>query len=234
MAKDDLTTATRTVEHPAPGLLTGSPSRRLFLKSLGLAAGAAAVVPALASAQTATDPGLAPNPGNAVDGLEVLGRGARKIQLTINGSTRPLNVEPRTTLLDALRDDAGLTGAKMVCDRGSCGACSVLIDGVATCSCMTLADDCVGKEVTTIEGIAADPRFAPMIDAFADHDAAQCGYCIPGFVVRAAEVYLSPTAPTTAAGVRDELAGNLCRCGTYTMLFRAMADAIAHRPDGGA
>lgn len=88
----------------------------------------------------------------------------------------------------------------------------------------------MGKQVTTIEGIAADPRFAPMIDAFAEHDAAQCGYCIPGFVVRAAEVYLSPVAPTTPEGVREALAGNLCRCGTYTMLFRAMADAIAKRP----
>jgi xanthine dehydrogenase YagT iron-sulfur-binding subunit len=148
----------------------------------------------------------------------------------INGEKRALTVEPRTTLLDALRDRAGLTGSKEVCSRGSCGCCTVLLDGKAVYSCMMLALDAVGHEVWTVEGIAASPKFKPLLDAYAAHDGAQCGFCIPGFVTRSAELFAAGQLATEEA-IREGLAGNLCRCGTYTKIFEA---CLAAGAKGGA
>jgi len=198
-------------------------SRRGFLKGMGLAAGAAVaaggVLPSKVHAQQSDEEPKIP-------GLRELGRGEREITLRINGQERRVTVEPRTTLLDALRLPLDMTGAKQVCDRGACGACSVLLDGRAVNSCLYLAIDAVGHEVTTAEGISADPRFAPLVDSFCDHDAAQCGYCIPGFLVRGADLMLNQ--PSLSPGeVKRALSGNLCRCGTHVMIHDAVAEVVA-------
>lgn len=187
------------------------PSRRQFLKGMGLAAGAVAIAPDLASAQ-----GAPPD-----EGFVELGRDAQEIKLRINGEARTVKVEPRATLLDVLREKADLTGAKEICDRGACGGCSVLVNGQTAASCMMLAIDAQDLEITTVEGIARDPKFAPLIDAYCECDAAQCGYCIPGFVVKSAELLTLNPSPTREQ-IQDGLSGNICRCGTYTMIFDAV------------
>jgi xanthine dehydrogenase YagT iron-sulfur-binding subunit len=187
-------------------------SRRGFLKGVGLAAGATAVLPNLSFAE---------GESQATAGLKELGRGAREITLTVNGLPNKITVEPRTTLLEALRTKLDLTGSKEICDRGSCGGCTVLFDGKAVTGCMTLAIDAVGHEIVTAEGIGKDPKFAPLIEAFCEHDAAQCGYCIPGILVRSAALLKEIPSPT-AEQVREGLAGNLCRCGTYSKIFDAV------------
>ncbi len=195
-------------------------SRRSFLKGVGLAAGAVVLAPGTSEAQDAS-------PASAVSppGLEELGRATQTATLRVNGVSRTVLVEPRATLLDTLRMQLGLTGAKPVCDRGSCGACTVLLNGTAVYSCLQLAMECEGDEITTVEGIAADPKFAGLVNSYCEHDAAQCGYCIPGFVVRSAEVVAKGGYPGTPEGVREALAGNTCRCGAYSMIFEAVAAA---------
>jgi aerobic-type carbon monoxide dehydrogenase small subunit (CoxS/CutS family) len=199
--------------------VSGGASRRDFLKGVGLAAGATALLPALAEGQ-----GAAPLP--ATPGLEELGAGARSITLKVNGVARQVTVEPRTTLLDALRIKLALTGSKEICDRGACGGCTVLLDGEAINSCLALAIDAVGSEITTIEGVSADPRYATLIESFCEHDAAQCGYCIPGFVVRSAAMLKATPSPTDAQ-IREGLTGNICRCGAYSMIFDAVKACAA-------
>lgn len=198
-----------------PRLLASPQSRRSFLKGVGLAAGATAVLPTVGRSQEAAAA------AEEIPGLKILGRGGQAITLRVNGATHSLTVEPRTTLVEALREKLGLTGSKEVCDRGTCGCCTVLLDGKSVVSCLMLAIDAVGHEVTTVEGIAADPKHAPLIEAYCDNDAAQCGYCIPGFVVRSAALLDEVPSPT-AEQVRHGLSGNICRCGTYTKIFEAM------------
>jgi aerobic-type carbon monoxide dehydrogenase small subunit (CoxS/CutS family) len=167
----------------------------------------------------------APAAAASPPGLEELGRAAHPVTLKVNGASKTLQVEPRATLLDTLRMQLGLTGAKPVCDRGSCGACTVLLNGTAVYSCLQLAIECDGDDITTVEGIAADPKFAGLVNSYCDHDAAQCGYCSPGFVVRSAEVVAKGGYAATPEGVREALAGNTCRCGAYSMIFEAVAKA---------
>jgi len=167
----------------------------------------------------------APAAAASPPGLQELGRGAQAVTLKVNGASKTVQVEPRATLLDTLRMQLGLTGAKPVCDRGSCGACTVLLNGTAVYSCMQLTMECEGDEITTVEGIAADPKYAGLVNDYCEHDAAQCGYCIPGFVVRSAEVVAKGGYPSTPEGVREALAGNTCRCGAYSMIFEAVATA---------
>ena len=196
-------------------------TRRGFLKGVGVAAAATAVLPAMAQE------GAAPaDKTPAVPGLKELGREARTITLRINGKPRELRVEPRTTLLEALREGADLTGSKQICDRGACGGCTVMLGDRTVNSCMALAIDAVGHEVTTIEGIAADPAYANVIEAYCDNDAAQCGFCIPGFVVSTCALLKANPKPDDAA-IAAGLAGNLCRCGTHEMIRRAVHDAAA-------
>src|SRR5690606_49396 len=147
-----------------------------------------------------------------------------KIALQINGARHQVDVEPRTTLLDALRDQLGLTGPKQICDRGACGGCTVLMDNRSVCSCMMLAVETQGHSITTIEGIAADPVAAPLIDSFCTHDGAQCGFCIPGIVTRSKAMLDENPAPDAQA-IRAGLAGNICRCGTYTKIFDSILAA---------
>ncbi|MCB2154774.1 (2Fe-2S)-binding protein [bacterium] len=185
---------------------------------MGLAAGAVAVWPTTVTAQESKE-----SPG-----FKELGRKKQSISLTINGKAHKVDVEPRSTLLDVLRETLDMTGSKEVCNRGACSACTVLLDGVAVSSCMTLAMDAQGHDVVTIEGLAADPRYKYIIDAFVEHDAAQCGYCIPGFVVRTAD-FLEQVPSPDAEQIREGLAGNLCRCGTYSKIFAAVEAAAAKK-----
>ncbi len=204
------------------GLLDARQSRRAFLKSIGVAG---AVVAMPGAALRAGDENAGKTTGEAgVEGLRELGEGSFTIAVTINGEQQHIGVSARTTLLEMLRDHKGLTGSKEVCSRGSCGACSVLLDGVAVNACMIPASDVDGRSVTTIEGIAADPAHAGLIDSFCTHDGAQCGFCIPGFVVRSAAL-LSETPSPTMEEIKSGLAGNLCRCGTYPKIFESVAAA---------
>ncbi|MCC7392747.1 (2Fe-2S)-binding protein [Candidatus Sumerlaeota bacterium] len=187
-------------------------SRRGFLKGVGVASAATVILPSV---------GFAQDDKAGTPGLKEIGSGPLEITLKVNGEARKVSVEPRTTLLDALREKLSLTGAKEICDRGSCGGCTVLVDGRSQAGCMTLAIDMQGKEIVTAEGIGKDPKFAPLVDAFCEHDAAQCGFCIPGILVRSAAMLMENPTPTSLQ-IREGLAGNICRCGTYSKIFDAV------------
>lgn len=142
------------------------------------------------------------------------------IQLTVNGRTHTLSVEPRRTLLDALREDLHLTGAKPGCNMGQCGACTVLLDGEAVYSCLVLAIECQHQAITTIEGLARDDQLDPVQQAFIDHDALQCGFCTPGQVLALKSLLLRDPHPDDDA-IERAMAGNLCRCGAYPKILAA-------------
>jgi xanthine dehydrogenase YagT iron-sulfur-binding subunit len=146
--------------------------------------------------------------------VEVHGPGKVPVQLTVNGKTLQAQLEPRVTLLDALRDNFNLTGAKRVCDRGACGACTVLMDGKTVYACTVLAIDAQGTKITTIEGLTEGEALTPVMQAFVDHDAQQCGFCTPGFIV-ATMKFLEQHPSPNADDIRRGLSGNYCRCGTY-------------------
>jgi aerobic-type carbon monoxide dehydrogenase small subunit (CoxS/CutS family) len=144
------------------------------------------------------------------------------VTLSVNGQDLELSIEPRTSLLSALRDVARppLTGSKLVCDGGNCGACTVIVDGRPAASCMLLAVDAVGREVRTIEGLGTPEKMSDLQQAFCDHDGMMCGFCTPGMVVAlTAELERNPRADE--AELRAACAGNLCRCGTYPQVFEA-------------
>ncbi len=186
-------------------------SRRGFLKGIGGGfIGSAAVGTGLLGEQAAA----------AVTGPPTMS-GPQRITLHINGTQRQLDVEPRTTLLEALRDRLQLTGSKEVCDRGQCGACTVLIDGVAVLACMTLAADVGQREVTTVEGLAPEGQMNDLQQAFVAQDALMCGFCTPGFVM-AGEALLRTNPTPTADEIRMGVSGNVCRCGTYPKVFEAI------------
>jgi len=134
--------------------------------------------------------------------------------LNVNGRQYDLVIEPHWTLQRTLQYKLGLTGAKQMCDRGVCGSCTVIIDGRAVLSCTTLAVECPGKKIETVEGIAADPKWRPLIQSYCKWDAMQCGYCTPGFVV-SAKAFLEKNPDPTEEEARKALAGNICCCGTY-------------------
>jgi xanthine dehydrogenase YagT iron-sulfur-binding subunit len=148
------------------------------------------------------------------------------LDFTVNGSRRRLAVDPRTSLLDALRDHLGLTGAKKGCDHGQCGACTVHLDGRRVASCLTMAVQAAGRDVTTIEGLAgADGALHPMQQAFIDHDAFQCGYCTPGQICSAAGL-LAEGRAKSAEEIRELMSGNICRCGAYPNIVAAIQQAM--------
>ena len=183
-------------------------SRRTFLKTAGVGAAASGLMAGTA----------APAPA------AVLGPDAVPLSLRVNGAARTVTVEPRVTLLRVLRNHLDLTGAKEVCDRGSCGACTVLVDGEPVASCLMLAADAVGHEVTTVEGLGTPDRMSPVQAAFVEADALQCGFCTPGFVVASTALLRKNPSPTLDQ-IKDGLAGNLCRCGTYPRVFEAVQKA---------
>ena len=154
-------------------------------------------------------------------GTAVVGPGKVSITLQVNGAERTLSLEPRITLLDALRYELELTGAKKVCDRGTCGACTVTIDGKPAYACSVLAIQGKGKDIRTVEGLARGDRLHPIQQAFVDNDAQQCGYCTPGFVM-ACKAFLDKNPNPTLDQIRTGLGGNLCRCGTYVGVAQAV------------
>ena len=152
---------------------------------------------------------------------------ARRVEVTLrlNGHSRTTVVSPRTTLLDWLRDDAGLTGAKKGCNEGACGTCTVLVDGRRMNGCLTLVVQCAGRTVTTVEGLAPDgAELHPVQQAFADHDAFQCGYCTPGQLMSAVACIAEGHA-TDDATVREWMSGNICRCSAYPQITAAVLAA---------
>ena len=195
-------------------------ARRGFLKGAGIGAAGASVL----------------------DGVNLLAKEVSKskeaptvgpdripVSLHINGKSHRLLIEPRTTLADALRYELGLTGTKVVCDRGSCSACTVMLDKTPVCSCMTLAVDVGSRKVTTIEGLAQNGELHPVQAAFVEHDALQCGFCTPGMVISCVAL-LERNPNPTLADVKLATSGNICRCGTYPKVFDAtLAAAGAKR-----
>lgn len=197
----------------------GGVSRRGFIKGVGGAVGVAALGPAVAQADEPESTGPVKR-----NGMMVYAAGGVDITLNINGEDTSLRVLPSETLLEVLRERLGLTGCKEVCDRGACGACTVLLDGRSVNSCLTLAVDAIGKKVTTVEGLSHDTQLDPVQQAFIDHDACQCGYCIPGFVVRS-RALLDEFPNADATQVREGLSGNICRCAAYVRIIRAVESA---------
>jgi aerobic-type carbon monoxide dehydrogenase small subunit (CoxS/CutS family) len=151
---------------------------------------------------------------------------SRRIELTVNGRARSIEVAPHHTLLDVLRDDLGLTGTKECCLVGECGACTVLVDDVSVDSCLVLAVEADGTTVTTVEGLATGDRLHPLQRAFLETGAAQCGFCIPGQLI-AAQALLALNPHPTRAEVEEGLAGNLCRCAGYPQIIEAVLAAAA-------
>jgi xanthine dehydrogenase YagT iron-sulfur-binding subunit len=196
-------------------------SRREFLRAVGTTSVAGGVLAAAPAEEVAAAGPAAP-----------VGPGEVSITLHVNGQERTLSVEPRTTLLDALRNRLDLTGSKKVCDRGTCGACTVLKDGRPIYACTALAIDVQGSKIVTIEGLGAPDRLSPVQAAFVKNDAMQCGFCTPGFVV-AATAFLRDQPNPTAEQVRAALGGNFCRCGAYRGIEQAVLDA-ANTVKGGA
>jgi len=193
-------------------------SRRGFIKGAGLAGGALSTA-------------VLEKPAEAAAAGGAIGPDAVPITLKVNGKTLSLNVEPRTTLLDALRNNAGITGVKRVCDRATCGACTTIINNKAVYGCTTLAIDAQGKDIETIEGFTSDTKMHPVSAAFVKHDAQQCGYCTPGFVV-AAKNFLDRHPNPSREDVEKGLGGNLCRCGTYVGVREAVLEAAKNMKGG--
>jgi len=195
-------------------------TRRSFLKTAGVGAAATSLAAGVAESAPAA----------------VLGPGPVTLSLKVNGAAKTVSVEPRVTLLRALRNHLDLTGAKEVCDRGGCGACTVLLDGEPVCSCLMLAADAVGHEITTVEGLGTPEKLHPVQAAFVESDALQCGFCTPGFVV-ASTAFLNKQkgAVPSVDEIKAGLAGNLCRCGTYGRIFEAVQKAAktAAKPAAG-
>ncbi|RKU36394.1 oxidoreductase [Candidatus Poribacteria bacterium] len=195
-------------------------SRRNFLKGVGTGTVAAAVAPTvLIGAENAAEA----QTGEAIT--------SATIQLDINAKMYQVEVEPRTTLLTVLRDSSDtsgnrvdLTGAKLICDRGECGGCTVTVDNKPVYACMMLAIDAQGKQITTVEGLAEGDTLHPVQEAFIQHDAMMCGFCTPGFIVSAASLLRENQKPTLEE-IKMGLSGNTCRCGTYPFIFDAVETA---------
>ena len=153
----------------------------------------------------------------------VLGPSGSQIALRINGTPRELVLEPRVSLLDALREHLGLTGSKKGCDQGTCGACTVWVDGRRMLACLTLAVACVGREVTTIEGLSGDRELHPMQRAFIEHDAFQCGYCTSGQIMSAIALIAEGHA-TSDSEIAEFMSGNICRCAAYPNIRAAILE----------
>jgi xanthine dehydrogenase YagT iron-sulfur-binding subunit len=197
---------------------TGSLSRRDFLKVSGITL----TVPLVVGPRVLTVAGAE---------VKVFGPGKVPMTFTINGKTYRAELEPRVTLLDALRNEFDLTGAKRVCDRGTCGACTVLLDGKPVYACSVLAIEAQGKAITTVEGLLQEGKLHPIQQAFIENDALQCGFCTPGFVV-ACKALLDRTPDPTPEDVVAGLGGNFCRCGTYVGIRAAIAQAARMRRGG--
>ena len=185
-------------------------SRRSFFRNVSSAAIAGALAKVTAAAQSV----------DSLDGQKPLGPEPIKLVLQVNGSRHEVEVEPRVTLLDVLRNRLRLTGAKEVCDRATCGACTVLVNGQPVYSCMKLAVEMQAHEITTIEGLGSPTNLTPIQRALVDCDALMCGYCTPGFVMSLTALFSAKPKPTLEE-IKKACSGNLCRCGTYPRIFEA-------------
>ena len=201
---------------------THDPSRRRFLKGVGIAGAGAAVADKLWIEAEANE--------EQTNSPRVLA-GTVTVALDVNGQKRTVQVEPRTTLLNTLRNhlDPAVTGPKLVCDMGTCGACTVLLDGKPVYSCLVLAVDATNKKITTVEGLGTPENPNAVQTAFVDSDALMCGFCTPGFVTTIS-AYLKKNANPTLAEVREACKGNFCRCGTYPRVFEAALAAAKNGP----
>jgi len=197
-------------------------NRRNFLKGSGAAVTATAFATAaheeLAEAQEAAK--------------KVASAAPQKVTLNINGKDQTLNVEPRVTLMDALRNDLNLTSCKDVCDRTVCGACTVLIDGKPVYSCSRLAIECQGMKIQTTESLLSDSKTDPVVTAFVKHDGMQCGFCTPGFTI-AVRGFCNQHPGASLDDCRKGLGGNICRCGTYDGVLKAAYEVAQAAKKGG-
>jgi xanthine dehydrogenase YagT iron-sulfur-binding subunit len=193
-----------------PGGAPNDGSRRTFMKQAGGILGLALAPPLLGQAERLT-------------AYSKVVKGVSPVQLKVNGTVRSLQVEPRVTLLDALREYLDLTGTKKGCDHGQCGACTVHVDGRRVNSCLTLAVMVQGKEITTIEGLAKGEELHPMQEAFLKHDGLQCGYCTPGQIMSGVACVKEGHA-TSDDQAREWMSGNLCRCGAYPNILAAVRE----------
>jgi xanthine dehydrogenase YagT iron-sulfur-binding subunit len=212
---------TDTEETPISGHL----SRRTFLSRLGATgAAAAAVSPLLGLAQTQVKQEPAETPAAVAGGISLI--------LRVNGREHQVQIDPRATLLDCLRESLYLTGTKKGCDHGQCGACTVHIDGRRINSCLTFAAMHQGEEITTIEGIGQPGNLHPMQAAFVKHDGYQCGYCTSGQIMSAVALLKEPCGPTDA-DVQELMSGNICRCGAYRNIMAAIREVRQEAKEGG-
>jgi xanthine dehydrogenase YagT iron-sulfur-binding subunit len=208
----------RSPNPPSPETPRPGTTRRGFLKSAGMISASTAGLEVLHGVSVAEEQAQA----------RVVGPGKIPLKLDINGQVHSLSVEPRATLAETLRDELHLTGTKVVCDRGSCSACTVMLDKTAVCSCMTLAVDVGDRQITTIEGLAQGDNLHPVQAAFIAHDALQCGFCTSGMVMSCAAL-LERNPHPTRDDVKTAISGNICRCGTYPKVFDAALAASESR-----
>jgi aerobic-type carbon monoxide dehydrogenase small subunit (CoxS/CutS family) len=195
-------------------------SRRGFLKGAGLTAAGTALLDGVQA--FSREAAAASN-----SGVTELGPGPVPVRLRINGKEHTLQIEPRITLAEVLRINLGMTGTKIICDRGACSGCTVWLDKMPVNSCMVLAVDAIGHDVTTIEGLSAESEPHPLQAAFVKHDAMQCGFCTPGMVMSCAAL-LEKNPHPSEQDVRHAISGNLCRCGTYPKIFAATVEAAGN------
>lgn len=208
-----------TEDQAAPTIAAVAPSRRNFLK-FGVSGIAAATV-----STWIPDSALAAAVAPAIDESDAPGAGELRIQLTVNGQLHRLNVPANAVLLDVLRDRLQLTGTKKGCDHGQCGACTLLVNGVAINSCLSIAVQHDGDRITTIEGLSQGDELHPVQEAFWDHDAYQCGYCTSGQIMSAVAILDDPNLGTDDASVMEAMSGNICRCGAYKNILAAIQAA---------
>jgi xanthine dehydrogenase YagT iron-sulfur-binding subunit len=212
----------RKKDHPQEsGAVMSALTRRDFLKGAGVTVSGGILVG-----------GKAAEAAQAGAKGEFVGPGPIPMTLRVNGKTHHLELEPRVTLLDALRDRLDITGAKKVCDRATCGACTVMIDRKPVYACTVLAIEAQGHEITTIEGLVPEGELTPVMSAFVKHDGQQCGFCTAGFVM-ACTAFLERNPNPDLEDIKKDLGGNLCRCGTYWGIRHAVLEA-AEGMKGGA
>jgi xanthine dehydrogenase YagT iron-sulfur-binding subunit len=199
-------------------------SRRHFIKGLGGGlVGTAAVGSAMAGARAE---------GTGPHGSTVRGPDKIEINMTVNSRNVKVKVEPRVTLLDALRDHLGHTGAKRVCNRGQCGACTIIMNGRTVLACSLLALDAEGARIETVEGLAEGDQLHPLQDAFVKHDAFQCGFCTSGFIMSCVSLLKENPSPGMEE-IKHGVSGNLCRCGSYPNIFKAVGETAKNMKKGG-
>ncbi|MGQ9464053.1 MAG: (2Fe-2S)-binding protein [Candidatus Fervidibacter sp.] len=189
-------------------------SRREFFKVTGAGAAITGLITVKGNEETAAAAKVVRIPRNQ----------SIPVTLRVNGKTHKLQLEPRVTLLDTLRNHLNLTGTKKVCNKGECGACTVLLDGKPVYSCMMLAIEAEGHEIVTIEGLAKDGKLHPVQEAFVENDALQCGFCTPGFIMAAVGL-LNQNKNPSLEELKEALSGNICRCGVYPRIIAAVMDA---------